>query len=139
VFKLLPAPTLEFVLPEGVLTGVAAFREWYDGVIGLFFDEVHSLTEIRLTGKRGEIVGAKVLVNWQARRWVPPQPRSEWIGFDGDQDWARAHAINAMPMMLFRSVGAPKCVVEYENWYAFYSWGEKDKRKAASRKYHTAT
>ena len=69
VFKLLPAPTLEFVLPEGVLTGVAAFREWYDDVIGLFFDEVHSLTEVRLTGKRGEIVGAKVLVNWQARRW----------------------------------------------------------------------
>ena len=87
VFKLLPAPTLEFVLPEGVLTGVAAFREWYDGVIGLFFDEVHSLTEVRLTGKRGEIVGAKVLVNWQARRWMPPQPRSEWIGFDADQDW----------------------------------------------------
>jgi hypothetical protein len=81
------APTLEFVLPEGVLTGVAAFREWYDGVIGLFFDEVHSVTEVRLTGRRGEIACVKVLVNWQARRWVPPQPRSEWIGFDADQDW----------------------------------------------------
>ena len=77
VFKLLPAPTLEFVLPEGVLTGVAAFREWYDGVIGLFFDEFHSLTEVRLTGKRGEIVGAKVLVNWQARRWMPPRRAAE--------------------------------------------------------------
>ena len=87
VFKLLPAPALEFVLPEGVLTGVAAFREWYDDVIGLFFDEVHSLTEVRLTGERAGIVGAKVLVNWQARRWRPPHPRSEWIGFDADQDW----------------------------------------------------
>jgi hypothetical protein len=85
--ELLPAPTLEFVLPEGVRTGVAAFREWYGGVIRIFFDEVHSVTEVRLTGVRGGMVGVKVLVNWQARRWRPPHPRSEWIGFDADQDW----------------------------------------------------
>lgn len=85
--ELLPAPTLEFVLPEGVRTGVAAFREWYGGVIRIFFDEVHSVTEARCTGVRDGIVGVKVLVNWQARRWGPPHPRSEWIGFDADQDW----------------------------------------------------
>jgi hypothetical protein len=87
VFKLMPAPRLEFVLPEGVLTGVAAFREWYEGVLRLFFDEVHTLTEVRLTGQRNSITTVKVLINWQARRWRPPHPRSEWIGFDADQDW----------------------------------------------------
>jgi len=27
------------------------------------------------------------VVNWQARRWNPPAPRSEWIGFDAYQRW----------------------------------------------------
>ncbi len=28
-----------------------------------------------------------VVVNWQARRWRPPAPRSEWLGFDAYQQW----------------------------------------------------
>jgi hypothetical protein len=29
----------------------------------------------------------EVVVNWQLRRWRPPAPRSEWLGFDAFQTW----------------------------------------------------
>lgn len=82
------ADDIELHLPEGVLRGVAAFREWYEGVIRIFFDEVHTLSRVAASspGEDGTVpVG--IVVNWQARRWRPPAPRSEWIGFDAYQDW----------------------------------------------------
>jgi hypothetical protein len=77
---------LEFYLPEGVLRGRDAFRQWYEGVITLFFDEVHTLRSVGVASL-GDGAECKVVVNWQARRWRPPAPRSEWIGFDAYQTW----------------------------------------------------
>ena len=80
------AEDVEFHLPEGVVRGRDGFCAWYEGVIRLFFDEIHVLGEVAVTQRDG-ITRAAVTVNWQARRWRPPAPRSEWIGFDAFQDW----------------------------------------------------
>jgi hypothetical protein len=80
---------LEFRLPEGVLRGRDEFREWYEGVIRIFFDEVHTVTSVVVSGT-ADPVDVKVVVNWQARRWHPPAPRSQWIGFDAYQSWQMA-------------------------------------------------
>lgn len=83
---------LEFHLPEAVLRDQAAFRNWYQGggdlpgVINLFFDEVHTLSFVGPSWS-GERAIVEVVVNWQARRWRPPSPRSWWIGFDAFQTW----------------------------------------------------
>lgn len=80
------ADDVEFQLPEGVLRGVQAFRGWYERVIALFFDEVHTLRRVDVQWAGGQAV-VRMVVNWQARRWRPPAPRSEWIGFDAYQRW----------------------------------------------------
>jgi hypothetical protein len=84
--------SLAFHLPEGVLRSRDEFRDWYaggpryPGVVNLFFDEVHTLTAVDVAAP-GNPVQVRVAVNWQARRWRAPRPRSEWIGFDADQQW----------------------------------------------------
>lgn len=77
---------LEMQFPEGAISGVEAFRTWYEGVIRIFFDEVHTVTRVNTTWKDDQAV-VDVVVNWQARRWRPPAPRSEWLGFDAYQQW----------------------------------------------------
>lgn len=77
---------LEMQFPEGSISGVAAFRNWYEGVIRIFFDEVHTVTRVSTTWEADKAV-VDVVVNWQARRWRPPAPRSEWLGFDAYQLW----------------------------------------------------
>jgi hypothetical protein len=82
----LVADEVELSLPEGVLRGKNAFHEWYEGVIHIFFDEVHTLRRVDLSPV-GQWTRVGVVVNWQARRWRPPAPRSEWVGFDAYQTW----------------------------------------------------
>jgi hypothetical protein len=91
VTELLPMldTNVEFHLPEGIRRGAEAFRELYEGPGGWtrsFFDEVHTLSEVSVSW-HDSVALARVVVNWQARRWRPPAPRSEWIGFDAYQDW----------------------------------------------------
>ena len=80
------ADDVELQLPEGPVIGAAAFGEWYEGVIRIFFDEIH-VVERTVVSWKDQRALVKVLVNWQARRWHPPAARSQWIGFDADQDW----------------------------------------------------
>ncbi len=58
---------LEMQFPEGSISGVDAFRNWYEGVIRIFFDEVHTVTRVSTTWK-GDRSVVDVVVNWQARR-----------------------------------------------------------------------
>ena len=80
------ADDVELQLPEGPVIGAAAFRAWYEGVIRIFFDEIHVVDRTAVSWKDQRAL-VKVLVNWQARRWSPPAARSLWIGFEADQDW----------------------------------------------------
>lgn len=76
----------EMMWPEGPTHGHAEFTGWYDRVTRIFFDEVHTLTKVesRIDGDQAEV---EVVVNWQARVWNPPAPKSEWLGFDAYQTW----------------------------------------------------
>lgn len=76
----------EFRFPEATLKGVDAFRDWYDRIVTTFFDEVHDIKELEVN-LRGDEADVRVLVNWQAKVWIPPQPKSIWIGFDAGQTW----------------------------------------------------
>jgi ketosteroid isomerase-like protein len=87
LLPLLADQELEMDFPEGVQHGHAGFRNWYRTVTSRFFDEVHELKQFAVT--RSDSTGAEVrlVVNWQAKIWDPPQPRSIWIGFDASQTW----------------------------------------------------
>lgn len=77
---------LEMHFPEGRLNGADEFRRWYEGVIRIFFDELHTVTRVKTSWQDGRAL-VEVVVNWQARRWRPPAARSEWLGFDAYQQW----------------------------------------------------
>lgn len=77
---------LEMRFPEATERGHSGFTNWYERVTRIFFDEVHTLKEARIV-ETGDQVTAKVVVNWQAKMWNPPEPKSKWLGFDAFQTW----------------------------------------------------
>jgi hypothetical protein len=77
---------LEMVFPEGTSRGHKGFTEWYERVTRIFFDEVHTLKKVE-PKVNGENADVEVVVNWQAKVWKPPAPKSEWLGFDAYQTW----------------------------------------------------
>jgi hypothetical protein len=99
LLPLLADEDMEMKLPETTLHGHAEFIQWYERVIRTFFDEIHAMKELHITltgiprepGSEvdGSVMQAQVqlVVNWQAHRWNPPAPKSEWLGFDARQRW----------------------------------------------------
>jgi len=83
---------LELTFPEGKFTGFEGFTQWYEQVIRLFFDEVHTLKEVSLATVSEEKAEVKVVVNWQASRWNPPAANSERIILDAYQTWVIARS-----------------------------------------------
>jgi len=100
---------LEFHLPEKVLRSRDDFRRWYagggdlPGVVNIFFDEQHVLSRVDASwlGDRARVV---VVVNWQAHRWKPPAPRSQWIGFDAYQTWEMVRSASTGKPVIVRYV-----------------------------------
>lgn len=77
---------LEMHWPEGPTFGVDEFKGWYDRVTKTFFDEVHTMKDLDIT-PRGDEADVKLVVNWQARVWSPPDAKSKWLGMDARQTW----------------------------------------------------
>jgi hypothetical protein len=77
---------LEMHWPEGPTYGVDEFKGWYDRVTHTFFDEIHTMKELDIT-PRGDVADVKLVVNWQARVWNPPDAKSKWLGMDARQTW----------------------------------------------------
>jgi hypothetical protein len=77
---------LEMVFPEATLHGHVGFEGWYQGVIRIFFDEVHVVktVEASIDGARADV---HVVVHWEASVWNPPAAKSERISLDADQSW----------------------------------------------------
>jgi hypothetical protein len=73
--------------PETTSRGHAGFAEWYDAVTNRFFDEVHTVTDVKVTALTDAAATVSVVVNWQAKVWNPPAPTSVWLGFDAYQTW----------------------------------------------------
>ncbi|HEY8642553.1 MAG TPA: nuclear transport factor 2 family protein [Candidatus Dormibacteraeota bacterium] len=77
---------LEMRFPEATLKGQPAFVEWYEGVTRKFFDEIHDMKELNID-PAGDEANVKLVVNWQAKVWNPPDAKSKWLGFDAYQTW----------------------------------------------------
>ncbi len=89
LLPLLADADLEMRFPEETARGHGGFAQWYERVIRIFFDEIHTVKEVKLTSKldaNGQL-NTKVVVNWQAKVWNPPEPKSKWLGFDAYQTW----------------------------------------------------
>lgn len=77
---------LEMRFPEGTVYGFDGFKGWYERVIRIFFDEVHTLKEVKVTTSEDK-ADVKVVVKWEASVWKPPAAKSERIVLDAYQTW----------------------------------------------------
>ncbi|MBF0606203.1 MAG: hypothetical protein SFH39_10090 [Candidatus Magnetobacterium sp. LHC-1] len=86
ILPMLAEEGLFMVFPEATLEGLAAFELWYQGVIRIFFDEVHVVksVESNINGDQAEV---KVVVQWEASCWTPPARYSKRIKLDAYQTW----------------------------------------------------
>ena len=86
LLPLLADEELEMVFPEATITGWAGFEGWFQRVIRIFFDEVHTLKEVTST-VQGDQAEVKVIVQWEASVWNAPEATSKRIVADAYQTW----------------------------------------------------
>lgn len=86
ILPMLADEGLEMKFPEATLRGHAEFEGWYQGVIRIFFDEVHEVTkcDVKLSGDKADV---DIIVKWEASVWKPPARYSERIILDAYQTW----------------------------------------------------
>jgi hypothetical protein len=84
----LVAGDVEFTLPEGLKHGRDQFRAWYEGVIRIFFDEVHELSAVEMRPGEGGAIEVGVVVRWEASFWSPPSAWSRRLNMIARQRWA---------------------------------------------------
>jgi hypothetical protein len=86
LLPLLDKENLEMVFPEATVFGHAGFEGWYQRVIRIFFDEVHSVKEVQ-SEISGDSASVKVVVQWEASVWNAPEANSKRIVLDAYQTW----------------------------------------------------
>jgi hypothetical protein len=86
VLPMLAEEGLEMKFPESSLKSLAEFEGWYQRVIRIFFDEVHTVKEVKAK-INGETADVHVVVEWHASVWNPPAEKSARIKLDADQTW----------------------------------------------------
>lgn len=84
---LLANEELELRFPEGTFTGFEGFKDWYNNVIGIFFDEVHTVKKVEPKPIANDQLEVKVVVKWEASIWNPPAAKSDRIILDAYQTW----------------------------------------------------
>ncbi|MEH1926076.1 hypothetical protein [Nostoc sp.] len=77
---------LEMRFPEATVYGFDGFKGWYDRVIRIFFDEVHTLKQVNVQ-LSGDEATVQVIVKWEASVWNPPAATSQRIVLDAYQTW----------------------------------------------------
>lgn len=78
---------LEMRFPEGTVYGFDGFKDWYEKVVGIFFDEVHTLKKVEPKPIANNQLEVKVVVKWEASIWNAPAAKSERIILDAYQTW----------------------------------------------------
>lgn len=78
---------LKMVFPEATVEGFEGFKGWYERVITIFFDEVHTVKEAKLMPEKDGKAEVKVVVKWEASVWNPPEAFSKRIVLDAYQTW----------------------------------------------------
>lgn len=86
VLPLLADKELEMVFPEATVYGYAGFEGWFQRVIRIFFDEVHTVKTVE-SEIFGDVATVKVVVQWEASVWNAPEPFSKRIKCDAFQTW----------------------------------------------------
>ena len=86
ILPMLSDEGLYMVFPEATLEGLANFESWYQGVIRIFFDEVHKVKKVASVIKK-EKAKVKIIVHWEASKWNPPARFSDRIKVDAYQSW----------------------------------------------------
>ena len=86
ILPMLADKELQMVFPETTIYGWAGFEGWYQRVIRIFFDEVHTVKEVTPTIS-GDKATVKVVVQWEASVWNPPADKSARIVCDAFQTW----------------------------------------------------
>lgn len=85
-YRFLADEDLEVTFPDGDITGFDSFKQWYDRVTNLFFDENHTVQSID-----SDIVGDEatldIVVGWQASWWEPPAAKSKRTSMNATQRW----------------------------------------------------
>jgi hypothetical protein len=88
ILPLVSEGELKMVFPEATLTSLAEFEGWFQRVIRIFFDEVHTMQELNVNispdGSRADI---KLVVYWEASVWNPPDRYSKRLMMDAYQTW----------------------------------------------------
>lgn len=88
LIKYVHSTDLEMRFPEATLTTQAQFEGWFQGVIRIFFDEVHTLKELNVeVAPDGSKADVKLVVIWEASRWAAPAANSQRLKFDAYQTW----------------------------------------------------
>ncbi len=98
ILPMLSTDELFMVFPEATLEGLAAFEGWYQGVIRIFFDEVHEVTDVKVTWE-GDAATVKIVVHWAASRWNPPARFSDRIDLDAYQTWVVKKSAAGKPVI----------------------------------------
>lgn len=101
VLKLLVDDGLVMNFPEATERGHEGFRNWYKAVTTRFFDEVHTVREVKpisLSPKEAEV---SVVVNWQFKMHDGQEAKSVWGGFDAYQTWTVVAGANGPQIKVY--------------------------------------
>jgi hypothetical protein len=85
-YALLADEGLNMQFPDGDIRDYDSFKQWYDRVTNIFFDENHYVNkvDIQLEGDRATV---NIIVGWQASWWQPPAAKSKRVSMDATQRW----------------------------------------------------
>lgn len=95
---------LRMVFPEATLTGLDSFIGWYEGVIRIFFDEVHEVQSVTVKAEHPDHTDIEVVVRWEASRWNAPAPKSDRIRLLATQTWSVTFTADGTPRIATYSV-----------------------------------
>lgn len=79
-------PNMRMHFPDQDVSGIGDFRLWYSTVINTYFDQAHVVKslEIELDEDSARVT---IQVEWSAKYWEAPSPRSVHIRMDAFQNW----------------------------------------------------
>lgn len=106
ILPMLADDELQMVFPEATVRGWAGFEGWYQRVIRIFFDEIHTVKEVAPV-INGDKAIVKVVVQWEASIWNAPEEKSKRIMLDAFQTW-EVRLVNQMPVITKYTVDSLK-------------------------------
>ncbi|KAM3100298.1 nuclear transport factor 2 family protein [Phormidesmis sp. 146-12] len=93
------AEDVEMVFPEATVRGFAGFTGWYERVVSIFFDEVHTVKDVKTISTSEDATDVKVVVKWEASVWNAPEPYSKRIVLDAYQTWTVKRSTLGTPVV----------------------------------------